>query len=164
VLTIQERWRFKSIPNQLMIYSSHKPHSPIKWATDHQWHHLDKHRGITIMDRTTQGPLDYQESRPSLPLGSLFMPPSYPFSALVCQSEFILVWIVLLASRSKGMLFGQVNVRHAFNMTRGTSNDRSLIDTDGKLQAPQKMHKIRWPYFSTEHAWHIICIGSASHD
>jgi hypothetical protein len=39
--------------------------------------------------------------------------------------------IVSLASRSKGTLFGQLNVRHAFNMTRGTSNDRSLIDTDG---------------------------------
>jgi hypothetical protein len=28
VLTIQERWRFESITNQLVIYSSHKPHSP----------------------------------------------------------------------------------------------------------------------------------------
>jgi hypothetical protein len=30
-------------------------------------------------------------------------------------------------------------MRHAFNMTRGTSNDRSLIDTDGKLTAPQNL-------------------------
>ena len=30
MLTIQERWRFESIPNQLVIYSLHKPHSPAK--------------------------------------------------------------------------------------------------------------------------------------
>jgi hypothetical protein len=41
VPSIQERWRFESIPNQLVIYSSHKPHSPIKWATDHQWQDQD---------------------------------------------------------------------------------------------------------------------------
>jgi hypothetical protein len=35
-----------------------------------------------------------------------------------------------LASWSKGTLFSQLNVRHAFNMTRGISNDRSLTDTD----------------------------------
>jgi hypothetical protein len=77
VLTIQERWRFESIPNQLVIYSSHKPHPPIKWATDHQWHFLWKRRGVTIMDPTTQGPPDYQDapwahsSRPCLtPFGT----------------------------------------------------------------------------------------------
>jgi hypothetical protein len=80
VLTIQERWRFESIPNQLVIYSSHKPHSLIKWVTDHQWHHLGKRRRITIMDRTTQGSFDCQESGPSLSLDSLFVPLSYPFS------------------------------------------------------------------------------------
>jgi hypothetical protein len=60
VLTIQERWRFESIPNQLVIYSSHEPHSLIKWAIDHQWHFLGKRRGVTIMDRTTQGSPDCQ--------------------------------------------------------------------------------------------------------
>jgi hypothetical protein len=77
VLTIQERWRFKSIPNQLVIYSSHKPHSPIKWATYHQWHFPGKRRGVTIMDRTTQGLPDCQDapwahsSRPRLtPFGT----------------------------------------------------------------------------------------------
>jgi hypothetical protein len=78
------------------------------------------------MDRTTQGPPDCQDapwahsSRPRTP-------PSTP----VCQPEFIPAQKVSLASRSKGTLSGQLNVRHAFNMTRGTSNDRSLTDTDG---------------------------------
>jgi hypothetical protein len=31
----------------------------------------------------------------------------------------------------------ELNVRYAFNMIRGTSNDRSLTDIDGKLIAPQ---------------------------
>jgi hypothetical protein len=62
VLTIQERWRFESISNQLVIYCSHKPHSPIKWAIDHQWHHSGKRYGITIMDCTTQGPPDSQDA------------------------------------------------------------------------------------------------------
>jgi hypothetical protein len=59
---MQEQWRFESIPNQLVIYSSHKPHSPIKWATNHQWHFPVKRRGVTIMDRTTQGPPDCQDA------------------------------------------------------------------------------------------------------
>jgi hypothetical protein len=77
VLTIQERWQFESISNQLMIYSSHKPDSPIKWATNHQWHLSGKRRGVTIMDCTTQGPSDCQDapwahsSRPRLtPFGT----------------------------------------------------------------------------------------------
>jgi hypothetical protein len=85
VQTIQERWRFKSIPNQLVIYSSNKPHSPIKWAIDHQWHFLGKHRGVTIMDHTTQGPPDYQDapwahsSRPRLtPFGTSLPIRVYP--------------------------------------------------------------------------------------
>ena len=36
MLTIQERWRLESISNQLARYSPHKPHSLIKWATDHR--------------------------------------------------------------------------------------------------------------------------------
>jgi hypothetical protein len=60
MLTIQERWRFESIPNQLVIFSSYKPHLPIEWATGHQGHFLGKQRGGTIMDRTTQGPPDCQ--------------------------------------------------------------------------------------------------------
>jgi hypothetical protein len=84
------------------------------------------------MDRTTQGPPDSQDA----PWAHSSRPRHTP-SALVYQSEFILAPIVSLASRSKGTLFGQLNVRHAFNMTRGTINDWSLIDTDGKLIAPQ---------------------------
>jgi hypothetical protein len=66
VLTIQERWRFESIPNQLVIYSSHKPHSPIKWAISHQWHYFGKRRG-TNWSRNTQGLLDCQESGHACP-------------------------------------------------------------------------------------------------
>jgi hypothetical protein len=62
VLTIQERWWFESIPNQLVIYSSHKPHSPIKWAIDHQWHFPGKRHRIKIMDRNNQGPPDSQDA------------------------------------------------------------------------------------------------------
>jgi hypothetical protein len=85
VLTIQERWWFESIPNQLVIYSSYKPHSPIKWATNHPWHFLGKRRGIAIMDRNTQEPPDCQDapwahsSRPRLsPFGTSLLARVYP--------------------------------------------------------------------------------------
>ena len=131
MLTIQERWRFESIPNQLVIYSSHKPHSPIKWATDHQWH-FPSSRGITAGTALRR---DCPTARTHL--GFTLRVPVISPSAPVCQSEFIPARIVSLALWSKGTLFGQLNMRHTFNMTRGTSNDQSLIDTDGKLIAPQ---------------------------
>jgi hypothetical protein len=61
VLTIQERWRFESIPNQLVIYSSHKPRFPRQGRLDHQWH-FPSSRRITVMDCTTQGPPDCQDA------------------------------------------------------------------------------------------------------
>ena len=61
MLTIQERWRFESIPNQLVIYSSHKPRFPRQGRLDHQWH-FPSSRGMTVMDRTTQGPPDCQDT------------------------------------------------------------------------------------------------------
>jgi hypothetical protein len=70
-------------------------------------------------------------------LGLTLRVPVQPPSSPDYQSEFTPVWKVSLASRSKGTLFGQLNVRHAFNMTRRTSNDWSLTGTDGKLLAPQ---------------------------
>jgi hypothetical protein len=79
VLTIQERWWFESIPNQLVIYSSHKPHSPIKWATDHQWHYSDKRHGIN-WGRSTQGPPDCQESGLFCPWAHSSCPCHTPFS------------------------------------------------------------------------------------
>jgi hypothetical protein len=60
VLTIQERWRFELITNQLVIYSSHKPSFPRQGRLDHQWH-FSSSRGITVMDRTTQGPPECQD-------------------------------------------------------------------------------------------------------
>jgi hypothetical protein len=61
VLTIQERWRFKSIPNQLVIYSSHKPCFPCQGRLDHQWHDSGKRRGIN-WGRSIQGPPDCQDA------------------------------------------------------------------------------------------------------
>jgi hypothetical protein len=49
------------IPIQLEIYSSHKPCFPRQGRVDHQWH-FPRSRGITIMDRTTQGPPDCQDA------------------------------------------------------------------------------------------------------
>ena len=78
MLTIQERWRFESISNQLVIYSSHKPHSPIKWVTDYQWH-FSGSRGI-IWSRSTQGPPDCQESGHTCPWAHSSRPCHTPIS------------------------------------------------------------------------------------
>jgi hypothetical protein len=79
VLTIQERWRFESIPNQLVIFSSHKPHSPIKWATNHQWQDSGKRRGIN-WGYSTQGPPDCQDA----PWAHSSRPRTIPFSTSTC--------------------------------------------------------------------------------
>jgi hypothetical protein len=50
--------------------------NPLKWATDHQWHHSGNRRGITIMDRTTQGPPDRQDA----PWAHSLRPRLTPFS------------------------------------------------------------------------------------
>jgi hypothetical protein len=83
VLTIQERWQFKSIPNQLVIYSSHKPHSQIKWATNHQWHYLGKRHG-TNWSRSTQGPPDCRESGLAFPWAHYSCPCHTPFNTNTC--------------------------------------------------------------------------------
>jgi hypothetical protein len=67
---------------------------------------------------------------PGRTLGSPFTSPSYPLQHQSANPSLSWLEIVSLASWSKGTLFSQLNVRHAFNKTRGTSNDRSLIDTD----------------------------------
>jgi hypothetical protein len=81
---------------------------------------------------------------PGRTLGSFFASPSYPLQHQSVNPSLSRLKIVSLASRSKGTLFGQLNVRHAFNMTRGTSNDWSLIDTDGItiVQNPIRLHPI----------------------
>jgi hypothetical protein len=79
VLTIQEWWRFESIPNQLVIYSLHKPHSPIKWPTDHQWHNSGKCHGIN-WSRSTQGPTNCQDT----PWAHSSRPCHTPFSTSMC--------------------------------------------------------------------------------
>jgi hypothetical protein len=62
VLTIQERWQFELIPNQLVIYSSHKPRFPRLGHLDHQWHYFSKRCRVTVMDRTTQGLSDCHDA------------------------------------------------------------------------------------------------------
>jgi hypothetical protein len=55
-----------------------------------------------------------------LPFGLIIVPPcpTTP-SPVQCAAGNSLGPNNLSASRSKGMLFGQLNVRYAFNMTRG---------------------------------------------
>jgi hypothetical protein len=73
----------RSIPNQLVIYSSHKPHSPIKWATGHQWHYSSKRRRIN-WSRNTQGPPDCQESGLVCPWAHSSRPCHTPISTNMC--------------------------------------------------------------------------------
>ena len=128
MLTIQERWRFESIPNQLVIYSLHKPHSPAKvryWSPSQLSRNLEFARNHMYpgADR--------------LPFGLIIAPPCPTTPAPVqCVAGNLLGPNNLPASRLNGTFFGQLNVRHAFNMTRGTSNDRSLINTDGITTIP----------------------------
>jgi hypothetical protein len=104
VLTIQERWRFKSIPNQLMIYFSHKPHALMKWATGHQWHYFGNIAGQT-WTAIPRGRLTVRNQ--ALPvLGLTLRVPVIPPSAPIrTPSESILARIVPLASRSKRLIW-----------------------------------------------------------
>jgi hypothetical protein len=81
---------------------------------------------------------------PGRTLGSLFASLLHPLQHQSANPSLSRLKIVSLASRSKGTLFGQLNVRHAFNMTRGTNNDRSLIDTDGitLVQNPTRLRPV----------------------
>ena len=78
MLTIQERWRFESISNQLVIYSSHKPCFPCQGSLDHKWH-FSGSRGI-IWSRSTQGPPDCQESGHTCPWAHSSRPCHTPIS------------------------------------------------------------------------------------
>jgi hypothetical protein len=111
-----ERWRFKSIINQLVSYSSHKPHSPAKvrcWSPSQpfRWSH--------------------ELARNHMYLGAawllfgLIIAPTYPTTTtpVQCVAGNPLGPNNLPASRSEGTLSGQLNVRHAFNMTRGPTTD-----------------------------------------
>ena len=107
-----ERWRFESIINQLVIYSLHKPHSPAKV----------RYRSPSQLSRKN---LEFARNHmypgaDRLPFGLIIAPPCPTTPAPVqCVAGNPLGPNNLPASRSKGTLFGQLNVRHAFNMTRG---------------------------------------------
>jgi hypothetical protein len=62
-----------------MIYSSHKPHSPIKWATGHKWHYFGKRRR-TNWSRNTHGLPDCQESGLACPWAHSSCPCHTPIS------------------------------------------------------------------------------------
>jgi hypothetical protein len=105
-----ERWRFESIINQLVIYSLHKPHSPAKVR---YWSPSQLSRKNLEFARNHMYPGANQ-----LPFGLIIVPPCPTTPAPVqCAASNPLGQNNLLASRSKGTLFGQQNVRHAFNMT-----------------------------------------------
>jgi hypothetical protein len=107
-----ERWRFESIINQLVIYYSHKHHSPakVRYRSPSQLS-----RKIFEFARNHMYP-----EADRLPFGLIITPPCPTRPSLAqCAAGNPLGPNNLPASRSKGTLFGQLNVRHAFSMTRG---------------------------------------------
>jgi hypothetical protein len=106
-----ERWRFKSIINQLGIYFLYKPHSPAKVS---YWSPSQLSRKNLEFARNHM-----YSGADRLPFGLIIAPSCATTPALVqCAAGNLVGPNNLLASRSKGTLFGQLNVRHAFNMTR----------------------------------------------
>jgi hypothetical protein len=107
-----ERWRFESIINQLVTYSLHKPHSPAKMR---YWSPSQLSRKNLEFARNHMYP-----GTTWLSFGLIIVLPCLTTPAPVqCAAGNPLGPNNLPASRSKGTLFGQLNVRHAFNMTRG---------------------------------------------
>jgi hypothetical protein len=107
-----EWWRFESIINQLVIYFSHKPHSLAKvryWSLSQ----LSRKNLEFVRNHMYPG-----ADRPPFGLIIALPCPTTP-SPVQCVAGNPLGPNNLPASRSKGTLFGQLNVRHAFNMTRG---------------------------------------------
>ena len=106
-----ERWRFESIINQLVIYSLHKPHSPAKV----------RYRSLSQLSRNLEFARNHMyRGADRLHFGLIISPPCPTTPALAqCAAGNLLGLNNLPASQSKGTLFGQLNVRHAFNMTRG---------------------------------------------
>jgi hypothetical protein len=107
-----ERWRFESIINQLVIYSSHKPHSPAKVR---YWSPSQLSRQSLEFARNHMYPGVVR-----LPFGLIIAPlcPTTP-SPIQCATGNLLGPNNLPILRSESTLSGQLNVRHAFNMTRG---------------------------------------------
>jgi hypothetical protein len=100
-------WRF--IP-----YTNHT--HPLKWATDHQTNYLGK---VSSLLGTT---VLWGRSTARTHLRLTIAPPCPTTSAPVqCVADNLLGPNNFLASRSKDTLFGQLNVRHTFNMARRTT-------------------------------------------
>jgi hypothetical protein len=72
-------------------------------------------------------------------LGLTLRAPVIPPLAPIRAPAYLPARIVPLGSWSKDTLFAQLNVKHAFNMTRGTSNDLSLTDTGENYKHPRTL-------------------------
>ena len=124
VLTIQERWRFESIPNQLVIYSLHKSHSPAKvryWSPSQLSRYLEFARNHMYpgADR--------------LHFGLIISPPcpTTPAPAKCATGN------LLGPKKSPSFAVGRYFIRPAkckacIQHDSRPNNGRSLIDTDGK--------------------------------
>ena len=129
MLTIQERWRFESIPNQLVIYSLHKPHSPAKvryrspsqlsrnleFARNHMYPGADRlHFGLIIPP-----PVSYHTCSGTVRCGQSTRPEKSP--------SFAVGRYFIRPAKCKAC------VQHDSR----PNNGRSLIDTDGKHYSPK---------------------------
>jgi hypothetical protein len=108
-----ERWRFESIIDQLVIYSLHKLHSSAKvryWSPSQLFKKISSSLGTTCTGGRPTAFRSYHRTPVSYH--------TFPGTVRCGQSTRS---NNLPVSRSKGTLFGQLNVRHAFNMTRGST-------------------------------------------
>jgi hypothetical protein len=106
--------------NRLLTSWRFIPHTnhthPLKWATDHRTNYSGKVSSLPGTTVSRGCPIARTH------LGLTIAPPCPTTPALVqCVADNLLSPNNFLASRSKGTLFDQLNVRHAFNMTRGTT-------------------------------------------
>jgi len=127
VLTIQERWRFESIFDQLASYSPRKPHSPIKWATDH---HITLSRTKSRVRQAPPVPKDHSGDRGIQGIIRLCVAPS-SFSSTITNTEHGGLTPgpdSVQASRSERLIL-PAKCGACVQHDKRAVNDRSLIDT-----------------------------------
>ena len=119
--------RFESIPNQLVIYSLHKPHSPAKV----------RYRSPSQLSRNLEFARNHMyPGADRLPFGLIIVSPSYPFSTSLpirvypssnSVTSFTVERYFIRPAKCKAC------VQHDLR----PNNGRSLIDTDGKHYSPK---------------------------
>ena len=128
MLTIQERWRFESIPNQLVIYSLHKPHSPakVRYRSPSQ---LSKNLKFA-RNHMYPGATDC-----SLVLSS--RPRVLPH--LLWHSALRAIYSARIISQLHGrkVLYSPAKCKACVQHDSRPNNGRSLIDTDEKHYSPK---------------------------